>query len=158
MANIAATDITVTILNKRRSDKVRNNIKLVFGDGTLTYPAGGVPISKKAFGCPNVIESLVVYDRTTGLGWTYDSTNEKLVASQGGSHSHSLLLKNAAVADGATTRVNAGTNLLGANTGSDISVAGGAANGGVQTATSTASEPSGVAIATQTLKIEVVGW
>lgn len=46
-------------------------------------------------------------------------------------HTHSLLLKNAAVADGATTRVNAGTNLLGANTGSDITVAGGGANGGV---------------------------
>lgn len=46
-------------------------------------------------------------------------------------HTHNLLLKNAAVADGATTRVNAGTNLLGANTGSDITVTGGGANGGV---------------------------
>jgi len=56
-------------------------------------------------------------------------------------HSHALLLKNAAVADGATTRVNAGTNLLGANTGSDITVAGGGANGGVQTAS--AGTPAG---------------
>lgn len=46
-------------------------------------------------------------------------------------HTHNLLLKNAAVADGATTRVNAGTNLLGANTGSDITVTGAGANGGV---------------------------
>lgn len=49
-------------------------------------------------------------------------------------HSHTLNLKNAAVADGATTRVNAGTNLLGANTGSDIAIAGAGANGGVANA------------------------
>lgn len=46
-------------------------------------------------------------------------------------HTHDLLLKNAAVADGATTRVNAGANLLGANTGGDLTVTGGGANGGV---------------------------
>jgi len=48
-----------------------------------------------------------------------------------GTHTHNLLLKNAAVADGATTRVNAGANLLGANTGSDITVTGSGANGGI---------------------------
>lgn len=48
-----------------------------------------------------------------------------------GTHSHTLNLKNAAVADDATTRVNAGSNLLGANTGSDITIAGGGANGGI---------------------------
>lgn len=56
-------------------------------------------------------------------------------------HAHSLLLKNASVSDGATTRVNAGTNLLGANTGSDITVAGAGANGGVQNAS--AGTPAG---------------
>lgn len=56
-------------------------------------------------------------------------------------HTHALTLKNAAVADGATTRVNAGTNLLGANTGSDITVAGAGANGGI--ANSSAGTPAG---------------
>jgi len=42
------------------------------------------------------------------------------------------VFKNAAVADGATTRANIGTNLLGGNTGSDVTVAGAGANGGVQ--------------------------
>lgn len=45
-------------------------------------------------------------------------------------HTHTLYLANGAVSDGATTRVNAGTNLLGANTGSNISVAGIAAASG----------------------------
>lgn len=48
-----------------------------------------------------------------------------------GTHTHDLFLKEGAVADGATTRVNAGTNLLGANTGSNITVAGSGANGGI---------------------------
>ena len=56
-------------------------------------------------------------------------------------HSHILNFKNAAVADGATTRVNVGTNLLGANTGGDLAVAGGGANGGV--AAVTAGTPAG---------------
>lgn len=58
-----------------------------------------------------------------------------------GNHTHNLTLKNAAVSDGATTRVNAGTNLLGANTGSDLTVAGAGANGGV--ANSSAGTPAG---------------
>lgn len=46
-------------------------------------------------------------------------------------HTHNILLKNAAVSDGATTRVNAGANLLGANTGGDLTITGSGANGGV---------------------------
>lgn len=58
-----------------------------------------------------------------------------------GTHTHDLLLKNAAVADGATTRLNAGANLLGANTGSDITVTGSGANGGIVAAS--AGTPAG---------------
>ena len=58
-----------------------------------------------------------------------------------GNHTHNLTLKNAAVADGATTRVNAGTNLLGANTGSDLTIAGAGANGGI--ANASAGTPAG---------------
>lgn len=58
-----------------------------------------------------------------------------------GNHTHDLLLKNAAVSDGATTRVNAGANLLGANTGGDLTVTGAGANGGVVNAS--AGTPAG---------------
>lgn len=165
MADLAATDITITVLNLRQHDGRKYfNLKLAFGDGALTYPAGGVPITKAKFGCPNTIESLTVYDKSTsGYEWSYDATNEKLVAMQAPAqtHSHTLNFKNAAVADGATTRVNAGTNLLGANTGTDIAVAGAGASGGVASATLAAAalgQPSTVAIAAQTLKVEIVGW
>ncbi len=56
-------------------------------------------------------------------------------------HGHILNLKDAAVSDGVTTRVNAGTNLLGANTGSSIAIAAGGANGGI--ATISAGTPAG---------------
>lgn len=58
-----------------------------------------------------------------------------------GTHTHDLLLKDAAVADGATTRVNAGANLLGANTGGNLTITGSGANGGIVAAS--AGTPSG---------------
>jgi hypothetical protein len=70
-------------------------------------------------------------------------------------HSHDFVLKNAAVADGATTRVNAGTNLIGANTGSDLTVAGGGANGGVQTVS--AGTPAGTIAGANVLGAPVNG-
>lgn len=165
MADIAASDITTTFLNRRHVEgRSHFNVQLAFGNSTLTYPAGGIPISISALGCPNVVESLVVYDKgTSGYAWTYDRTNKKLVAIQAPvqTHTHDILLKNAAVADGATTRVNAGANLLGANTGGDLTVTGGGANGGVVSTTLAAaagSQPSTVAIAAQTLKCELIGW
>ena len=77
-----------------------------------------------------------------------------------------MFLNNAEVADGATARVNAGTNLLGANTGSDISIAGVAdtsGHGGVVTATLAAGAlvevtAASYAPAATTLYVEVTGW
>jgi hypothetical protein len=162
MANLSAGSVTYTMKNLRRlgNSKVSNRVQLAFGDGVLTYPAGGVPLTKAKMGCPNTVESLVVYDQgTSGYKFQYDTANEKLVMIHSGSHTHNLLLKNAAVADGATARVNAGANLLGANTGSDITVTGGGANGGVVATTiGGGAEPSAVAVAAQTIIVEVIGW
>lgn len=166
MADIAATDITVTVekLTKLESSEKCNYLTLAFGNGVLTYGAGGVPVTPAQLGMSTFIRSLVVFDNgISAYSWSFDKTNKKLTATYTGgvAHSHSLTLKNAAVADGATTRVNAGTNLLGGNTGSDITVAGGGANGGVAAATpgaATQTQPSTVAIAAQTLKVQVIGW
>lgn len=162
MANLSAGSVTYTMKNIRRlgNSKVSNRVQLAFGDGSLTYPAGGIPITIGKLGCPNVVESLVVYDQgTSGYKYQYDTANSKLVMIYGGSHTHNILLKNAAVADGATARVNAGANLLGANTGSDLTVTGGGANGGIVAAVAGAGgEPSAVAIAAQSIIVEVIGW
>ena len=68
----------------------------------------------------------------------YDYTNIKLLCARSNSaaHTHNLYLKNADVADSAGARVNAGADLLGANTGASLTVTGLAAgattHGGVQ--------------------------
>lgn len=163
MADLASTDVTYTITKIKKLEDGRKIVQatLAFGDGALTYPTGGVPLLKGKLGLPTSVESFVVEDRgTSGFAFSYDKTNEKLRAFQGAAHTHPLNLKNAAVADGATTRVNAGTNLLGANTGSDIVVAGGGANGGVQanTAAGQSELTSSFAPAAQTLKVTAIGW
>jgi hypothetical protein len=73
-----------------------------------------------------------IFFQVPGLNATYNLASGKVQCWVGvPAHTHDLLLKNAAVADGATTRVNAGANLLGANTGGNLTVAGGGANGGI---------------------------
>lgn len=169
MADLAASDITVTIVKARRVEgRPHNKCKLAFGDGAKTYPAGGIPINIGAVGCPNIVESLVIYDKgTSGYQWTYDTVNKKLICMQAPaqSHNHALFLKDAAQADGAGNRVNAAaSNKLGANTGTSISVVGVAdtsGNGGIVTAALAAAgltEASTIAIAAQTLHCEVIGW
>lgn len=140
MAAIAASGVTYTLSGKGPgivdSNGIRQNgVKIVFGDGASTYPSGGIPLSGlSAWGFPNTVGEVYLTDMSNGDGYIYkwDKTNNKLrIYYPTATHTHDLLLKNAAVADGATTRVNAGANLLGANTGSNITVTGGGANGGV---------------------------
>jgi hypothetical protein len=166
MANIATSDITVTILNNDLAGgpamKRRVVATLAFGDGALTYPAGGVPIDKAKLGCPNDIESLVVFDKgTSGYEWSYDRTNEKLVAMQNAAHAHDLLIKGGQAAAGTAAAAHYATDIFGKEAATDATIAGSASatKGGVMASTALAgSQPSAVAIAAQTLKIEVRGW
>lgn len=162
MAALSAASITYTMKIQRKGFDSRNanNVSLAFGDGVATYPAGGIPLTIGNLGCPSSLESFDIIDQgTSGYIYKVDLTNLKLVMTHSGAHTHNLLLKNAAVTDGATTRVNAGANLLGANTGADVTVTGAGANGGVVNTTIGAGvEPTGVAIAAQTLIVEVIGW
>ena len=116
MANIAAGDITYSLLQNRSlaNSKKSNLVQLVFGDGALTYPAGGVPITIAKLGCPVIVESMaVVAQGTSGYKFQYDRANAKLVMIQG---------DNDGVADGP------------------------------------GNQPSTVAIAAQTIEVEVIGW
>lgn len=168
MANIAASDITVTLIKARKleSGQRMNNMQLVFGDGVLEYPAGGVPIDKAKLGCPTVIESLVVYDKgTSGYAWSYDRANEKLVAIQAPAqtHAHNLLIKGGQAASTTNNAAHYATDILGKEAATDATIAGAdsATKGGVLSATLAAAagaQPSAVAIAAQTLKCEVIGW
>lgn len=163
MAGLAAADVTYSITKKKLLEDGRKIVQasITFGDGSKTYPTNGVPLTIGKLACPVVIDSISVEDLgTSGYNFSFDKTNKTLRLFQAASHSHNLSLKNAAVADGATTRVNAGTNLLGANTGSDITVAGGGANGGVAavSAAGLAELATSVAPAALTIKVTVIGY
>lgn len=83
MANIAATDVTYTVLKQRRmhNSEKQNLVKLVFGDGALTYGAGGIPMTPAKMGMDaKVIDSMILVEKgLIGYNWMYNSATGKLV-------------------------------------------------------------------------------
>lgn len=143
-ANVVITPQTNGMGNSKyriEGNKRKVVCKVVFGNGALTYPANGVPMpAATSFGMYRNLDTLSILDQSNadGIVWKWDYANKKLrgyysaatttgAAVFSGSalaaHGHVLHLNDADVGDGATTRVNAGTNLLGANTGADLEIA-----------------------------------
>lgn len=177
MTDLAAGDVSYSIDVKRIGPRSRryNKVTLTFGDAALTMPAGGLPLTNAKMGCPNSLESVNVIGHSIKVSSTlskvllqYDPVNNKIqcyIDPGIAAHTHALHLNNADVADGATTRINAGTNLLGANTGSDIAIAGvvdtSGAGGIVQAAAvakAVMAEFTSAPDASSTIVLEVVGW
>ena len=163
MADIAAGDVTYTLMNQRTLGDSRklNRVKLDFGNATLTYPASGIPITIGKLGCPTVVESLVVVDKgTSGYSFMYDQSAKKLVMFQSPAHTHDLKIIAGQAAAG-TDAISAKTLTLGKESATNITIAGAnsATLGGVVSSSGTTqSEPSAVAIAAQTIEVEVIGW
>jgi hypothetical protein len=85
MADIAAANVTYTEdVSSRQIECLKRKRSFVFtvafGDGALTYPAGGVPLTKAKLGCPTVLDELVLLDPASASGyvWKWDRTNNKL--------------------------------------------------------------------------------
>jgi hypothetical protein len=80
MADLAATDLTYTLRNAAftRSDQgYRRVFDLSFGDGVLTYPAGGIPVTRANLGCPYNLLLLEFADAGTddtgNFTWEWDA-------------------------------------------------------------------------------------
>lgn len=165
MSNIAAGDVTYTMINQRSLSDSRklNRVRMAFGDGALTYPANGIPITKGKLGCPTVIESMIVVDQgTSGYKFQYDQSAEKLVVMQAPAQTHTHDIK---VIAGITEDSTIGLQgqIFGKNSATNATIVGAnsTANGGVVSATLAAAaqtEASAVAIAAQTIEVEVIGW
>lgn len=168
MSALVAGDVTYSIKGQSVGNfSVKSVVaSLTFGDGAKTYPSGGVPLTIGSLGLPVMVQSVDIFDQgTSGYVFSYDSTNGTIrMFNTTASHTHSLYLANAAVADGATTRINAGTNLVGANTGASLTVAGiaaasGAAGGVVNVAAGASSELATSATpAAVTIVLRAVGY
>ena len=86
MAALAASDVTYTQgVQKSTGSRIMRTITIAFCDGALTYPSGGVPLTKAKMGCPNVVEVLVLRDAANDNGYLYkwDKANNKLRIYQG---------------------------------------------------------------------------
>lgn len=169
MADIAAADVTYTVVKKVIGESgYRENVMTVaFGDGALTYPAGGIPLTAGNLGCPNQILSLVVYGPASadGMSYKYDAANNKIRIYQAPAqtHDHDLLIKGGQAA--ATTNVAAhyATDILGKEAATDATIAGAdsATKGGVLSealAAAALAELGNVAVDATTLYVEVKGW
>ena len=80
MADLVAADVTYT----RRRILDRDGMKewygtVAFGDGTDTYPTGGVPAAKGKFGFARTLESFQVTESNgNGLVYEYDRSAETI--------------------------------------------------------------------------------
>lgn len=165
MADIAAADVTYTMVNQRKLSDSRsmNRVRLAFGNGVLTYPANGIPLNIGKMGCPTVVESLIVVDKgTSGYSFMYDQSAKKLVVFQAPAQTHTHDIKLiGGITEDATVGLSSTT--LGKNTATNVTLNGAnsATTGGIVSATLAAAamaEASTVAIAAQTIEVEVIGW
>ena len=166
MSGIGTANVTYTVNNFRRmgNSKVHNRVTLAFGNSSLTYSAGGIPLVIGSLGCTTVVESLwVVEQATAGYLFQYITSTNKLAIFQtsGVAHAHGIVLNSNAGTTG-TAAVNALTTQGLFTSGAALTVAAQAGTlGGIQSTTPTNSnlvEITGVAIAATTVVVELIGW
>ena len=86
MADLVAGDVTVTVEERYArggTKRKRHRVKIAFGNGTLTYPSGGVPMpTYPSFGLTARLDFLNMFDGDDGQGvyWKYDKENAKMRA------------------------------------------------------------------------------
>lgn len=80
MTALAESDITLTEISRTSFAKTKHNLfTAVFGDGSLTYPSGGIPITGGKWGMVRQLDQLVAAKPgTDGIAWLYDRVNAKL--------------------------------------------------------------------------------
>jgi hypothetical protein len=170
MADIAASNVTHTLVGgtqRRKSGRYEAVFSVVFGNGTLTYPSGGIPLTKSKLGCPSDLEELVIMDGSNGDGYVYkwDRTNNKIRIYQSPvrTHAHDILIKGGQIASTTNDIAHYGTDILGKEAATDATIAkaASATKGGVMSETLAAAalaELGNVAVAATTLKVKVSGW
>ena len=83
MAAIATTDVTYSARTyKDRAHRTKTvDVTIAFGDGLLTYPATGVPLTLAGLGLTRNVDTVIVKITGTnpnGYGYEFDPTNTSL--------------------------------------------------------------------------------
>ena len=83
MPAIAVTNVTATMVGKSEIGKVSRShvMDLAFGDGALTYPTGGIPLSTSLLGMKREVQAVQIVDESSADGFTYkwDRVNNKIL-------------------------------------------------------------------------------
>lgn len=73
MAALVAGDVTLTLNEEtRQNHQKRNRVTLAFGDGSDTYPSGGVPLPAVGnFGMVTSLDGLIFLEPNAANGFVY---------------------------------------------------------------------------------------
>lgn len=166
MADIAAADVTYAeVAGSAKHDAAMRRsavFTVTFGDGALTYPTGGIPLTKGKLGCPVNIDELIVMDKAaSGYEVAFDLANGKIrLFNPLAAHAHDFKVIGGTAAAG-TDALNIKTAIVGKEAATNATALGvdSATKGGVLASTAAVgSELGNVAVAATTLKIKVVGY
>lgn len=85
MAQIASSDVTYAVISGLASacpslPERKHGMTISFGDSTLTYTNGGIPLDKTKLGCPATVRELVMMDAASSTGYVpkLDYSNLKI--------------------------------------------------------------------------------
>ncbi len=85
MAQIAAADVTYSEIAGLANASpgrpmVERGMVISFGNGTLSYTNGGIPLTKASLGCPTALKTLVMMDEASSTGYVpkLDYSNLKI--------------------------------------------------------------------------------
>lgn len=170
MADIVAGDVTYVVTKQRKEDSSNkiNNVTITFGDSSLTYPSGGVPLTKAKMGCPNAIISghMLQANSADGLVYKYDQVNNKIriYRAPAQTHSHDLLITKGAITAG--TEIGLSADATSATLNNNTIAASrtlAKATNGIQSETLAAANlielvSGSTAVVAVTAYMEVIGW
>lgn len=87
MAALAASDVVYSQVSKEIGESGYRKfvMTIAFGDGALTYPAGGIPLDAGKMGCPSSIRVVDLFSPASADGYVYkyDQANNKIRIYQG---------------------------------------------------------------------------
>lgn len=80
MADLTASDLTYTILDRGKTSDGRQRVVAKIATGSGDYPTGGLPLTKGKLGCPSHLESLIIVEPSAADNYQYvfDRSAEKI--------------------------------------------------------------------------------
>lgn len=165
MAQIGASDVTYTLVEgSQRSNAADPRFSAVFsvafGNGTLTYTGGGIPLTRAKLGCPaSVSELLLINDSSNdALVYKFNNTAESIQIYTS-AHLHNFIM-----AGGVTTTADFlynSSGALGKAAATNVTIAGNltaSVLGGVVGAIGLSELLTTTIVSATTLRMRVVGF